>query len=167
MINAWSICYLLGNRSFTKHIRRATSGMLYLVISDCETLSDCFTYNRHNLGLSPDIWQGFTDVLTKAIPVLESQSFAWKSPPSANYEHSSSNLIAYNYFSLVKDIERLNDLCTIARNLLATTKKAQNIAAEKGFDQRILALVDTCVRVTARGFDGETNARNEERWQKV
>ena len=24
-----------------------------------------------------------------------------------------------------------------------------------------------CVRVTARGFDGETNARNEERWQKV
>ncbi|KAL1861215.1 hypothetical protein Plec18170_001730 [Paecilomyces lecythidis] len=122
---------------------------------------------RQNLGLSPDIWQGLTDVLTKAIPVLESQSFAWKSPPSANYDHSSSNLIAYNYFSLVKDIERLNDLCTIARNLLATTKKAQNLAAEKGFDQRILSLIDTCVRVTARGFDGETNARNEERWQKV
>lgn len=122
---------------------------------------------RHNLGLSPDIWQGFTDVLTKAIPVLEAQSFAWKSPPSVNYDHSSSNLIAFNYFSLVKDIERLNDLCTIARNLLATTKKAQNMAAEKGFDQRIIALVDTCVRVTARGFDGETNARNEERWQKV
>lgn len=119
------------------------------------------------MGLSPDIWQGLTDVLTKAIPVLESQSFAWKSPPSTNYDHSSSNLIAYNYFSLVKDIERLNDLCTIARNLLATTKKAQNLAAEKGFDQRILALIDTCVRVTARGFDGETNARNEERWQKV
>lgn len=126
-----------------------------------------YSLDRHNLGLSPDIWQGLTDVLTKAIPVLESQSFAWKSPPSTNYDHSSSNLIAYNYFSLVKDIERLNDLCTIARNLLATTKKAQNLAAEKGFDQRILALIDTCVRVTARGFDGETNARNEERWQKV
>lgn len=116
--------------------------------------------------MSADIWTGLTDVLTKAIPVLESQSFAWKSPRAA-LEHSSSNLIAYNYFSLVKDIERLNDLCTIARNLLATTKKAQNLAAEKGFDQRILALIDTCVRVTARGFDGETNPRNEERWQKV
>jgi palmitoyltransferase len=122
--------------------------------------------HSHNLGMSPDIWQGLTNVLTKAIPVLESQSFAWKSP-AASYEHSSSNLIAYNYLSLVKDIERLNDLCTIARNLLATTKKAQNLAAETGFDQRILALIDTCVRVTARGFDGETNARNEERWQKV
>jgi len=58
-------------------------------------------------------------------------------------------------------------LCTIARNLLATTKKAQNLAAEKGFDQQILKLIDVCVRVTARGFDGETNARNEDRWQKV
>jgi palmitoyltransferase len=126
-----------------------------------------YCYDRQNLGLSPSIWHGLSDVLSKAIPVLESQSFAWKSPPSANYDHSSSNLIAYNYFTLVKDIERLNDLCTIARNLLATTKRAQNLAAEKGFDQRILALIDTCVRVTARGFDGETNARNEERWQKV
>ncbi|EED23083.1 essential cytoplasmic protein Ctr86, putative [Talaromyces stipitatus ATCC 10500] len=122
---------------------------------------------RQSLALSPDVWQGLTDVLTKAIPHLESQSFAWKSPPTSTYEQSSSNLIAYNYFSLVKDIERLRDLCTIARNLLATTNRAQNLAAEKGFDQRILALIDTCVRVTARGFDGESNARNEERWQKV
>lgn len=116
--------------------------------------------------MSPDIWQGLTDVFTKAVPALELQSVHWKGP-SANFGQSSSNLIAYNYFSLVKDIERLNDLCTIARNLLATTKKAQNLAAEKGFEQRILALIDTCVRVTARGFDGDTNARNEERWQKV
>ena len=67
----------------------------------------------------------------------------------------------------MKDIERLNDLCTIARNLLATTKKAQNLAAEKGFDQQILKLIDVCVKVTSRGFDGENNARNEEKWQKV
>lgn len=120
--------------------------------------------------MSPAIWEGLTNVLEKAIPVLESQSIAWKSPtPSPNYEtQSSSNLIAYNYFSLVKDIERVNDLCIIARNLLATTRRAQNLAAEKGFDQRILALIDTCVRVTVRAFDGgEANARNEDRWQKV
>ncbi|KAK2761757.1 copper transport protein [Arachnomyces sp. PD_36] len=122
---------------------------------------------RQNLGFSPAIWQGLTDVLTYAIPVLEMQSFAWKNPNSANCDGSSSNLIAFHYFTLMKDLERLNDLCTISRNLLATTKRAQNLAAEKGYDQRILTLIDTCVRVTARGFDGETNARNEERWQKV
>ena len=99
--------------------------------------------------------------------MLEQQSFSWKNPPASNFNGSSSDLIAAHYLSLVKDIERLNDLCTIARNLLATTKKAQNLAAEKAFDQQILKLIDVCVRVTARGFDGETNARNEERWQKV
>ena len=122
---------------------------------------------RQALGFSPKVWTGLTAVLSKAIPVLEQQSFSWKNPPATSFNGSSSDLIAAHYLSLVKDIERLNDLCTIARNLLATTKKAQNLAAEKSFDQQILKLIDVCVRVTARGFDGDTNARNEERWQKV
>ena len=131
---------------------------------------DANMMSRHSLGLSPDVWKGFTDVLTKALPILELQSFSYKnSPQTAAYDNhqSSGNLIAFNYFNLAKDIERLNDICTIARNLLATTKQAQNMAAEKGFDQRIMALIDTCVRVTARGFDGDGNPRSEERWQKV
>lgn len=122
---------------------------------------------RANLGFSPQVWEGLTAVLHRAIPVLEQQSFAWKSSKGNDYDGSSSDLIAANYLPLVKDIERLNDLCTIARNLLATTRKAQNLAAEKTFDQQILKLIDVCVRVTARGFDGETNARNQDRWQKV
>lgn len=123
--------------------------------------------SRQNLGFSPNIWQGLTDVFNQAIPALEAQSISWKSPVSTTQTGSSSELIALNYSGLIKDIERLNDLCTIARNLLATTKKAQNLAAERGFDQQILKLIDLCVRVTARGFDGESNARNEERWQKI
>ncbi|EXJ53939.1 hypothetical protein A1O7_09276 [Cladophialophora yegresii CBS 114405] len=122
---------------------------------------------RSQLGFNPRIWHGLTRVLTAAIPVLEQQSFSYKNPPNLSYGGSSSELIAAHYPSLVKDIERLNDLCTIARNLLATTKKAQNLAAEKAFDQQILKLIDVCVKVTARGFDGEANPRNEERWQKV
>ncbi|KAK4948718.1 hypothetical protein LTR10_012722 [Elasticomyces elasticus] len=122
---------------------------------------------RSALGFNPRVWEGLTRVLSVAIPALEQQSFAWKNPPASSYNGSSSELIAAHYLSLVKDIERLNDLCTIARNLLATTKKAQNLAAEKSFDQQILKLIDVCVRVTARGYDGEANPRNEERWQKV
>jgi hypothetical protein len=122
---------------------------------------------RSQLGFNPRIWEGLTKVLAAAIPVLEQQSFSYKNPPNLSYGGSSSELIAAHYPSLVKDIERLNDLCTIARNLLATTKKAQNLAAEKAFDQQILKLIDVCVKVTARGFDGEANPRNEERWQKV
>ncbi|KIV92174.1 hypothetical protein PV10_06634 [Exophiala mesophila] len=129
---------------------------------------------RSALGSNPKVWEGLAKVLTFAIPVLEQQSFAWKGPDPSNIDNnrgpnsSSSELIASHYPSLVKDIERLNDLCTIARNLLATTKKAQNLASEKAFDQQILKLIDVCVKVTARGFDGpEVNPRSEERWQKV
>ncbi|EER41430.1 essential cytoplasmic protein Ctr86 [Histoplasma capsulatum H143] len=117
---------------------------------------------RQNLGFSPAIWQGLTDVLSKAIPVLETQSLA----APGNCEESSSNLIAYNYFSLVKDIERLNDLCTIARNLLATTKKAQNLAAEKGFDQRICAMT-TCVRVLPEDHMEKLLGRNLKEIQQM
>lgn len=138
---------------------------------------------RQNLGFSPAIWDGLTAVLSRALPVLETQSFSWRNEQgNTTYGGSSSDLIAAHYFSLVKDIERINDLCTIARNLLATTRRAQNLAADKGFDQQILKLIDICVRVTARGFDGLTTTttdargamlqdqidkRNEEKWQKV
>lgn len=122
---------------------------------------------RQTLGFSEKVWEGLTAVLTHAIPVLEQQSFAWKNPSASNHNGSSSDPIAANFQTLAKDIERLNDLCTIARNLLATTKRAQNLAADKSFDQQILKLIHVCVRVTARGFDGETNSTNEGRWNKV
>ncbi|KAI9878706.1 MAG: copper transport protein [Pleopsidium flavum] len=122
---------------------------------------------RHALGLSPQLWLGLTGVFTVAVPVLERLSFAAHDSVGANYNGSSSTLIALNYVTLLDYIERLNDLCMIARNLLATTSKAQNLAADTSFDQQILKLVDVCVRVTARVYDGEAETPNEEKWQKI
>ncbi|OAP53892.1 hypothetical protein AYL99_11914 [Fonsecaea erecta] len=79
--------------------------------------------------------------LVKMLEAYQSQTTA--NPDSADpTEQISAELIAAHYLSLVKDMARVNDLCTIARNLLATTKKAQNLAAEKGFDQQILELIN-------------------------
>lgn len=63
---------------------------------------------------------------------------------------------------LMKDLERLNDLLTIARNILATTKRAQDLAGDSGFDQQVLKLIDICVRVTARAYEGEEPGRRTE-----
>ena len=68
---------------------------------------------------------------------------------------------------LLKDVERINELCTIARNLLATKQEVQDLAAEAKLDQNILKLTDVCVRVAARGYDGEVGTRTEEKWQRV
>ena len=40
---------------------------------------------RQNLGFSPAVWQGLTTVLNRAIPVLEDQSFAWKTNTDNEY----------------------------------------------------------------------------------
>lgn len=75
--------------------------------------------------------------------------------------------MALNHNVLMKDLERLNDLLLLARNLLATRNLAQDLAGDSGLDQHILKLVDVCVRVTARGFDGDAGTRSETQWANV
>ena len=75
--------------------------------------------------------------------------------------------MALNHVTLMKDLERLTDLLTIARNMLATTLLAQNLAAEASYDQQVLRLIDICVRVTARGHDGEAGGRAETQWANI
>ncbi|RMZ81671.1 hypothetical protein DV737_g2370, partial [Chaetothyriales sp. CBS 132003] len=131
---------------------------------------------RQALGFSPKIWKELTDCVSKGVDVLEAVCFVTTTRQSGTNMNDSSHsmmnknanggyasvsdAVARNYLGLVKDIERLNDLCTIARNLLATTRKAQNLAAEMGFDQCVLRVVELCVRVASRGFDGE-GGRND------
>ncbi|KAI9829150.1 MAG: copper transport protein [Thelocarpon impressellum] len=122
---------------------------------------------RTALGLHPDIWIRLAAVLTKAIPVLERQSFDSKETITPTFAGSSSALIALNFVTLLKDVERINDLCTISRNMLATISRAQDMAADVRLDQLILRLIDVCVRVTARGYDGESGVRSEDKWQRV
>lgn len=85
----------------------------------------------------------------------------------ANVNGSSSTLMALNHNTLMKDIERLNDLLMIGRNMLATTKRAQNLAGDSQIDQQVLKLIDVCVRVTARGYDGDAGSRSETQWANV
>lgn len=102
-----------------------------------------------------------------AIPSLERRSFAVWDPSSVDYESTSGALIAAHYPGLWKDLERLNDLVSISRNVLTIGEKAQDLAAECAFDQEVFRLVNCCVRVTARGFDGDAGTGDEEKWQWI
>ncbi|KAL8736684.1 MAG: hypothetical protein Q9166_000050 [cf. Caloplaca sp. 2 TL-2023] len=110
-----------------------------------------------------EIWDAYTEFLIVALPSLESQSFSPEDPNA-----SSAALIANNYAILMKDLERINDLLLIARNLLATTALAQDIAGDSGVVHQVIKLIEICVRVTARGYDGEAGARiNEAQWRNI
>ena len=115
----------------------------------------------------PKIWKAFADTFNVAVPGLEAQSFVTDDPAVANPNGSSSTVMALNHSTLIKDLERVDDLVIIGRNLLASVPKTQNLAGESGTDQHMLKLVDLCVRVTARGYDGEAGSRSETQWANV
>ena len=61
----------------------------------------------------------------------------------------------------------MNDLVAIARNVLVVGERAQDLAAEVALEQDIFRLINCCVRVTARGYDGESGTGDEEKWQWI
>lgn len=119
------------------------------------------------LGLSEVFWDDVAGVLKAAIPSLERRSFAAPDPASPEYEGLSGPLIASYSPSLLRDLERLNQLVAIARNVLVYGEKVQNLAAMRLFDKDIYAIINVCVRVTARGYDGEAGTQDEDKWQSV
>lgn len=121
---------------------------------------------RTLIGLNPDSWKDINHVFTLAIPVLEAQSLA-PIDPQTGASGSFSALMALNHDTLMKDLERLNDILMVARNCLATVTKAQNLAGQSLLDQQVQKLIDLCVRVTARGYDGDAGSRTEIQWGDV
>lgn len=108
-----------------------------------------------------------------AISVLEEQSLvpddandanAIASSSSAN--RSSSNLMVQNHKTLKGDLDQINDLLLIARNAVLS-HLAQDLAAQYSFDKVVMKLIDLCVRVTTRGYDGDAGSRNETQWAEV
>lgn len=122
---------------------------------------------REELGLSWEFWDDLAAVLKAAIPSLEKRCFAQPDPAAPEYEGLSGPLIASYSPSLLRDLERLNQLVCIARNVLVQGERTQNLAAERLFDKDIFNLINVCVRVTARGYDGEAGTQDEDKWQGV
>ncbi|KAF1964761.1 hypothetical protein BU23DRAFT_491573 [Bimuria novae-zelandiae CBS 107.79] len=122
---------------------------------------------REELGLSDVFWDDLAGVLKAAIPSLERRCFAAPDPATPDYEGLSGPLIASYSPSLLRDLERLNQVVSIARNVLVVGEKVQDLSAARLFDKDIFALINVCVRVTARGYDGEAGTADEDKWQSV
>ncbi|EMC99507.1 hypothetical protein BAUCODRAFT_29852 [Baudoinia panamericana UAMH 10762] len=122
---------------------------------------------RESIGMDIKFWSELVLCLRAAIPSLERRSFTIWDPSAVDYESTSGALIASNYPGLWKDLERLNDLVSISRNVLTIGSVAQDLATAHQVDTEIFRLVNACVRVTARGYDGEAGTGDEEKWQWI
>ncbi|GAB7363410.1 hypothetical protein MBLNU230_g3687t1 [Neophaeotheca triangularis] len=122
---------------------------------------------RHVIGTDAKFWVELGGLLKAAIPSLERRSFSIWDPTSVDYDSTSGALIAAHYPGLDKDLERINDLVSIARNVFVAGEEVQNLAAEHNIETDVFRLINCCVRVTARGFDGDAGTGDEEKWQHV
>ena len=121
---------------------------------------------RFLLGETPQHWTDMHDLFALAIPNLIVQTFATDAART-RVPTSSSALMVQNYDILVKDLELLNNILLIGRNILATNQHAQDLAGESLLEQQVLKLIGLCVRVTATGYDGDAGSRAEQQWGHV
>ena len=84
---------------------------------------------REAIGTDPKFWSELVALFKAAITSLERRSFSIWDPTSVDYESTSGALIASHYPGLWKDLERLNDLISISRNVLTVGDRAQDLAA--------------------------------------
>lgn len=119
------------------------------------------------MGTQANVWRELGELLEAASPSLEKRCFATTDPASPEFDVLSGQLIAANFVSLLKDLERLHSMVCIARNILTIGDKAQSQAAHQHFDQEVFKLISICVKVTARGYDGEPGSGEEDKWQSV
>src|SRR5882757_3240436 len=97
-------------------------------------------------------------VFMAAIPTLSTRSLreAFAETASASVDiPESSTLIAENYSTLLEDLTMLNNLLVIARNMLAIKEIAQDICSAVQLDRQITKLIELCVNVTSKGYDGD------------
>ncbi|KAI9657835.1 MAG: copper transport protein [Alyxoria varia] len=125
------------------------------------------TVFREAIGLNPSVWKDTVDVFRIAVQSLEQRSYGPLPPVSPMYDGPSSNTIVTNSQSLLKDLQRLDLLLQVCRNAVTAGEKAQNLAAQLGFDREVCGLINLCIKITARGYDGDGPRADEQKWQGV
>jgi palmitoyltransferase len=98
-------------------------------------------------------------IFNAAIPLLERRSLSNTHNESVSSHHQevpeSAILLHKNSDLLREDLHYLNSLLVISRNMLAIKETAQEICAAVGFDKHDKRLMELCVAVTSKGYDGE------------
>ena len=121
--------------------------------------------HRETLAKNVSIWMRLTRIFHFAIPLLERRSLSPTHPEDLPARHTevpeSAVLILKNADLLREDLHYLNSLLVISRNMLAIKETAQEICAATTFDKHVKRLVELCVAVTSKGYDGENVPEGE------
>jgi palmitoyltransferase len=132
------------------------TAMVSRTLEKTHTLKDV----RETLSKNVEIWIYLTKIFAAAVPSMSTRSvgahsdYHDSSDPAGSVQDSST-LIIKNYTSLKEDLQMLNKLMHIARNLLVTSEPEvpQDICAAVSFDQMVYQTIIVCINVTSKGYD--------------
>ena len=69
--------------------------------------------------------------------------------------------------TLLIDVRHLDNLVSIARHLFVNSEDVQNLAASNWFEKDLCAIINICVKITARGYDGDGDENTENIYNRV
>lgn len=121
---------------------------------------------RETLAKNVSIWMRLKRIFYFGVPLCERRSLSSShhestTGPGQEVTESASLILKHSTY-LCEDLHLLNSLLVISRNMLAIKETAQEICAAVGFDGEVKRLIELCVQVTSKGYDGE-NVVNEDR----
>lgn len=121
---------------------------------------------RERLAKNVSVWLQLRRVLEVAIDHLEEHSLPAEEDqplPLPAHEISESATLILKHFDVLKDdLHYVNSLLVISRNMLAVKETAQEICFAVQLHTLVKSLMELCVNVTIKGYDGE-NAEGSDR----
>lgn len=144
------------------HPRMFGKLMAVVISSQFAPMTHTNAINSESLSRNVAIWIWITRIFAAAIPNLTTRSVgplaSLNDPDKGVTPQESTALIIKNYQGLKDDLQILNKLMHIARNLLVTSEPEvpQDLSAAVHFDQMVYQTIILCVNVTSKGYDGET-----------
>jgi hypothetical protein len=118
--------------------------------------------SREWVGCSLNIWWDYWSMLSQAIPCLKSQVFfPIETHMDPQNPRSVTAHMCANAATLHKDIAKLEIALRIGYALLLPGNAPKIYCQEAGVDQKVLQLLEVCIRVCARSMDVEPNSAME------
>jgi len=111
-------------------------------------------------------------IFNAAVPSLTVRSvlpLSDANDPDTGLAASQSSLVIKNYSSLKEDLQVLNKLMHIARNLLVTTEPVipQDICAAALFNRVVYQTIALCVNVAGKGLDREVDVESRKKLNEI
>lgn len=112
---------------------------------------------REAFSKNVEIWIYLTQIFDAAVGNLTSRTTTDVIGDRAVSAMETSAAILKNSALLKEDLQMLDKLMHIARNMLVTTEPQvpQDICTTVGFNQVVYQVIAVCVNITSKGYDGE------------